>query len=276
MQNRSFVANIKKGVSIRLASLFKNPYKNVGISWIKIKELKHLAPGKRRKQTFLDKTIYFTAPSEFLYGVKEIFINEIYKQEFQPFPYIIDCGANIGLSVIYIKERCPEARIIAFEPDEINFSLLQDNIASFGYSNVILKKEAVWTKNTQLNFTESGSMSSRIDDSAGINNKMVNAVRLKDLLTERIDFLKMDIEGAEYAVIEDIKENLSYVKNLFIEYHGTFQQTHELSDILAWITKSGFSCYIKEAAAVYKSPFLRDGRENYAYDVQLNIFCFRN
>lgn len=275
MQNRSFITNIKKGIELRIASLFINPYKKYGISWLKIKELKHLPPGKLRHQQFLNKKISFIAPSEFLYGLKEIFVDEIYKQEFHKDSYIIDCGANIGLSVIYCKEACPGARIVAFEPDDRNFDLLQVNISSFGYSNVLLRKEAVWIENTQLNFTGSGSMSSRIGETQEIDTKIVKAIRLKDLLVETVDFLKIDIEGAEYTVLKDIQENLTQVKNMFIEYHGSFKQTQELTDMLSWITKKGFSYYIKEAAPVYPTPFLRNNREKYDYDVQLNIFCFR-
>jgi len=275
MQNRSFISNLKNGISRRIGTFFENPYKKLGLNWIRVKELKHLPAGKLRSISFLNKTIQFIAPAEFLYGVKEIFIEEIYKQVLPSNPLVIDCGANIGLSIIYIKENYPQARIIAFEPDETNFKLLEDNIRSFGYSNVLLRKEAVWIADTELQFAGTGSMSSRIDEHAEKDTKKVIAIRLKNLLNERVDFLKIDIEGAEYAVLKDIKERLVNVDNLFVEYHGNFKQTGELSNMLTWITEQGFSYYIKEAAPVYSTPFYRPKRELYEYDVQLNIFCFR-
>jgi FkbM family methyltransferase len=275
MQNSSFISNLKKGISARLSSFFKNPYRKVGLSWLQIKKLKHLSPGKIRRYRFLKKEIYFAAPAEFLHGVREIFIEELYKQELPGSPYIIDCGANIGLSVIYTKEHYPGARIIAFEPDEMNFKLLEDNIRSFGYSNIFLRKEAVWIDNTELQFAGLGSMSSKINDSSGVPTKTVKAIRLKDLLSEKVDFLKIDIEGAEYAVLKDIRDSLKNVQNLFVEYHGNFNQTGELTNMLTWINEQGFSYYIKEAAPVYVTPFLRRKRDVYEYDVQLNIFCFR-
>jgi len=274
MQNRSFVSNLTKGISKRAGSYFHNPYKKVGFGWFTLKQLKHLPPGKLRSVSFLNKPIYFIAPTEFLYGVKEIFIEEIYKQNLPANPIIIDCGANIGLSVIYLKEHHPDARIIAFEPDETNFNLLEKNINSFGYSNISLRKEAAWIENTELQFSSTGSMSSRIGNS-GTSTKTINAIRLKDLLTEKIDFLKIDIEGAEYAVLKDIKDSLLNVANLFVEYHGGFNQTRELTNMLEWITEQGFNYYIKEAAPVYRTPFFRESKTIYDYDVQLNIFCFR-
>jgi hypothetical protein len=89
-----------------------------------------------------------------------------------------------------------------------------------------------------------------------------------------VDFLKLDIEGAEYKVLKDITENLHYVTNMFVEYHGTFPQNNELVEIFEIISKAGFRFYIKEAANNYPYPFLPKPRK-LDYDVQLNIFCFK-
>jgi hypothetical protein len=62
---------------------------------------------------------------------------------------------------------------------------------------------------------------------------------------------------------------------MFIEYHGSFAQNDELLEIFEIIVKSGFKFYIKEAAINYEHPFLQK-QEKLNYDVQLNIFCFRN
>jgi len=276
MQNRSFVYNLKKGIGKRINKLFSNPYRETGLNWFDIKKLKHLPSGKLRSHSFLGKQISFIDPAEFLHGVKEIFIEELYKQDLPPRPYILDCGANIGLSVIYLKKRFPEARIVAFEPDDTNFDLLEKNVEAYNFKDITLRKEAVWTQQTTLNFAGSGSMSSRIDESGNSDTKLVKAIRLKDLLTERVDFLKIDIEGAEYAVLNDIKDDLHRILHLFIEYHGSFAQASHLNGILDWVTKAGFSYYIKEAASVFNTPFSRGQREGFDYDVQLNLFCFRD
>ncbi|MGC4103701.1 FkbM family methyltransferase [Ferruginibacter sp.] len=275
MQNRSFIGNLKKGISKRIRGLFHNPYAKTGLSWMKIKQLKHLPSGQPRQQDFFGKILHFIDPPELLHGIKEIFVEEIYKQTLPPTAYIIDCGANIGLSVIYMKQLYPDAKIIAFEPDAKNFALLEKNVSSFQCKNVSLRKEAVWIADTELYFATAGSMSSKIEQEATSSTTIVKATRLKNLLTEPVDFLKIDIEGAEYAVLEDIRENLHNVKNLFIEYHGSFAQNNELTSIFNWIQQQGFSYYIKEAAPIYPTPFQRNDRVGFDYDVQLNIFCFR-
>jgi len=276
MQKKSLVKNLWSGIGKRLLSMTTNPYNKVGLNWLQLKYYKHLPAGKLRKHKLFGNDVYFHSAQEFLYGLKEIFLEEVYKQNLSPQPFVIDCGANIGLSIIYMKQHFPDAEIIAFEPDEKNFALLTRNVSSFNFKHVDSRKEAVWIENTFLNFSNEGSMSSKIEADNRANSNKVKAVRLKDLLTRDVDFLKIDIEGAEYRVLTDIEEKLSLVKNLFLEYHGTFDQNRELTTIFDMLSANGFHYYIKEAAAIHEHPFLKRKSISTSYDIQLNIFCFRN
>ena len=147
---------------------------------------------------------------------------------------------------------------------------------SFGYTNVKICKEAVWKENTTLHFSNEGSMGSKIEIDNTNNTVDIKAVRLKEFINRQVDFLKIDIEGAEYEVLKDIADQLSFVKNMFLEYHGKFSQNRELTELINIVTNAGFSYYIKEAACLYPTPFSRVKNPNTDYDVQLNIFCFRN
>ncbi|HXD77556.1 MAG TPA: FkbM family methyltransferase [Puia sp.] len=260
----------------RLQSVFDNPYKKVNINWFYEKYYKHLSAGKIRSHKVFGKDFFFCSPQEFLHGLKEIFVEELYKQELNGKSYIIDCGANMGMSIIYLKRLCPDAEIIGFEPDETNFDLLTRNIGSYGFKDITIKKEAVWKEDTVLHFSNAGSMSSKIVHASTGTSLEVKAIRLKTFLTRPVDFLKMDIEGAEFEVIMDAAESLFHVKNLFIEYHGCFDQQKELSTLLNMLSGKGFNYYIKEAASVYDHPFSRVRNPIIPYDIQLNIFCFRS
>ena len=277
MQNTSFLSNLIKGIRKRSSKIFSNPYQKLNIGPIKHKYLKHLPTGQLRRHSMPGGVVHYTSPQELLHGLKEIFIEQLYKTKLPPDAYIIDCGANIGLSVIYFKQLVPNAKIIAFEPDGKNAELLKRNADSFNLQNVEIRQEAVWIDNTTLSFKSEGTMSSKIDESIQNGENKVQAIRLKELLNRKIDFLKIDIEGAEYEVLKDIKENLHFVQNMFFEYHGSFQQNNELLEIFDIIHGAGFKFYIKEAANVYNHPFLSSEEHNqHAYDLQLNIFCFRN
>lgn len=274
-KSNTFYENLFKGIKLRLKKIFYNPYSQININWFFLKYLKHLPPDKIHSHQLLNHKTFFYGGPEYLHGLHEIFIGNIYKQKLPENAYILDCGAHIGLSVIYIKNICPSANIIAFEPDIQNYSILKKNILSHNLKGIEVRREAVWNENTILSFIQDGNMSSKIGTDLTNNTVNVTAIRLKDFLNKNVAFLKLDIEGAEYKVLKDIQENLHFVTNMFIEYHGTFEQTHELLEIFEIILKAGFKFYIKEAANNYAHPFYPEQRK-LDYDVQLNIFCFRN
>lgn len=272
----AFLKNTIRGIIKKITSIAHNPYKDVGISWFKVKYYKHLPSGKLRKQRLNGKYIYFLSPQELLHGLNEIFIDKIYSSNLPENPFILDCGSNIGLSIIYFKKEHPGATIIAFEPDEKNFELLTRNIDSQDLKGITLLKKAVWKQNTLLEFSNESSMSSKIQTGEIPGSKKVEAIRLGDWLNQKVHFLKIDIEGAEFEVLTDIETKLSNVENMFIEYHGTYQQEQELTRIFNIISSAGFKYYIKEALPIYKSPFKKIKNPAINYDIQLNIFCFRN
>ena len=273
--SNSIYKNLIHGIKITIKSTFHNPYKKVNVNRFLLNFFKLLPPNKTHTHNLFGHKTYFQGGLEYLHGLKEIFVDGIYDQDLPENAYILDCGAHIGLSVIYLKGICPSAKIICFEPDRKNYSTLQKNILSHNLKEIDAKNEAVWIKNTELNFIQQGTMSSKIggDDE---NTVKVKAVKLKDFLNRKVDFLKLDIEAAEYMVLKDISENLINIEKMFIEYHGVFNQKNELLEILNIISTAGFDFYIKEAFPVYGRPFLFQKKDLDSYDLQLNIFCFRN
>ncbi|MEJ7830307.1 MAG: FkbM family methyltransferase [Segetibacter sp.] len=257
----------------RLKRIPGNRYSKAGLKWLDIRIIKNLPSNKINTISFQGSKLTIFGRHEFLHALDEIFIDEIYKLNLEAKTTILDCGANIGLSIIYLKKQTPTARIIAFEPDEKNFTLLEKNMHSFGLTNVEIKKEAVWIDNTMLNFSNNGSMSSKIDPT--VKGASVKASRLKDFLHQKVGFLKLDIEGAEYLVLKDIEDELVNVENMFLEYHGKFEQNNELCEILDIVRRQGFKFYIKEASVIHQHPFIHQKHSAVSYDIQLNIFCFR-
>ena len=271
---KSLLQNISAGISTRLTGERRHQYKKANLNWVKIKYLKHLPANKIHRHTLAGRITYFRGGPEYLHGLKEIFIEEIYKQALPENSFVLDCGAHIGLSVVYIKNICPTANIIAFEPDAENYSLLQRNIQSHGLERIEARQEAVWINNTTLQFSQDGNMGSKIQKGPKNGTVSVNATRLRDFLTTKVNFLKLDIEGAEYVVLQDIQDKLHLVNSMFIEYHGTYLQNRELVGIFNLIEKCGFKFYIKEAADNHSQPLAKNDSLT-DYDVQLNIFCFR-
>ena len=210
--------------------------------------------------------------------INELFLEEIYRfRAARPDPRILDCGANVGLSIIYFKHLYPAARITAFEPDAEIFGVLEDNVRRFGFAHVALRREAVWKENGELRFVSDGGFGGRTETGTDIPAAAtsVRAVRLRDFLEEPVDLLKIDIEGAEMAVMQDCRGHLSNVERLFVEFHGRRDEPQHLGTLLDCVRDAGFRYQIKDAVGT-AHPFIPEERGGGVFDLQLNIFANRD
>lgn len=226
---------------------------------------------------FFGKPFHFTHGPSFIHSIDELFHDEIYKFiSYKKYPYIIDCGANIGLSIAYFKSLYPEAEILAFEPDEQIFKILENNIPFIENNvNINIERKAVWTEDTTLEFFSEGALAGSLVTDFGKKNNIIKiqAVDFKKYLNREIDFLKIDIEGSENALIFDIKDKLANVKNLFLEYHGLIGEEQNLGEILNLLKEVGFQYYIRVAGETIQFPYCGEKPRN--FNQQLNIFCYR-
>lgn len=180
---------------------------------------------------------------------EEIFVHRHYLFEaLSSRPLIIDCGSNIGMSVLFFKWLYPAAEILAFEPDPATFSLLQRNVSANGLSDVRLMNSAVCDLDGPVDFyvdpEHPGSllMSMR---RARLPKQRVTAsgIRLSHHIHRRVDLLKMDIEGAEELVIQDLvaQGKLTLVNELIFEYHHHIDATADgLGELLRVLEEHGF------------------------------------
>ena len=82
--------------------------------------------------------------SHALFLIHEIFVNtEYYFHTLVARPRIVDCGANIGMSVIFFKAVYPDADVLAFEPDAVSFAGLRRTIETNGLVSVVAEQAAV-------------------------------------------------------------------------------------------------------------------------------------
>lgn len=197
---------------------------------------------------------------------QEIFLNKDYDIVVESEkPFFIDAGANIGLATLYLKCKHPSAEVICFEPSKNIRKLLECNIETQNLSNVRIMPCALSSKNGTFEFTVpeqdslAGSLRSIIEPQE-INKEVVEVKRLSPFIDKQCDFIKLDIEGAEYAVLNDIKKKLNIVNNIFIEYHGEANATsNDLVNITSILVKHGFKFHVSKAFGTDKytkiSPF---------------------
>jgi len=239
-------------------------------------ELTRLAalPRFTRSDTrLLGPTITLPDSASFVWTYRDIFQRELYAfRARSERPYIIDGGANIGLSVLYFKRLYPLAEIVAFEPDPYIFGLLQQNLRSHGHDDVRLERCALWSSETRLSFHGDGADGGRVvqEDAGGT---AVQAVRLRPFLDRRVDLLKLDVEGAETEVLRDCRDALDKVESLYLEYHSTVGQPQTLHVVLEILASAGFRVQVLPCS-VMSRPLI-DPPVASGMDLQLHVFGTR-
>lgn len=185
--------------------------------------------------------------------VGDVLRREVYRfHATRPDPLVLDCGANIGLSVLYAKTLYPGARIHAFEPDPAVFLYLEENVARAGLDGVESHRVAVAGRRGTLAFWSDGKYSSTLADyhegppEPGWKRVEVEAVPLADYLVESVDFLKMNIEGAEWDALEAAADRLQLVSELVVEYHHLPGLPRTLHKILELLHDSGFEYVVSD------------------------------
>lgn len=209
----------------------------------------------------------------FLFMADEIFHREVYKfNSNKEKPYIIDCGANIGLSVIYFKKLYPHAEIIAFEPYNIAIDAFKFNTKNL--DNILLIEKGLSSKSAKVEFYPEGSDGSRIAIAGDINTYKITTEKLSPYLNRSVEFLKIDIEGSEMDVIRECRNSLKNIESMYIEYHSLESKHDELDELLSIVKEAGFSFYIEAGGIRSKSPFMKI-ESRLGYKMLVSIFCYR-
>lgn len=170
-------------------------------------------------------------------------------------PFIIDGGSNIGLATLFFKEVYPNAEILCFEPDPNAFKMLQKNIAINQITGTTLVNSALSKQDGEVDFF--GQIFVDSPDARGnsiintwgtqrtiSNTTKVKSAKLSYYINSEVDFLKLDIEGAEQQVLEDLeKENkLKFIKEMVIEFHESckIQQVNDINILINLLSKHNF------------------------------------
>lgn len=142
---------------------------------------------------------------------------------------VIDAGANCGhLSILFSKLVGENGIIYAFEPDRYNIKRILKNkhLNEDLLNNIVIEDMLLWNENTLIDFNEAGTVASSvvwISESDKCIKKQ--AIRIDDWVAKnnlkKLDFIKMDIEGAETEALEGCIETIKKYKPNFAiaSYH---------------------------------------------------------
>lgn len=190
---------------------------------------------------------------------RDIFVGKEYFFETEnDKPLILDCGAHIGLSVLYFKTLYPLAQIIAFEPNPDSFQLLTLNIQQNNLTNIqpinaaVSEKdgsaELIISNETKTPWTWGDAIVKNPWQSPDtIKTIKVKTERLSKYINQNIDLIKLDIEGSETVVMNEIKNKLTRVHHIMMEFHGnSLNETNNLEQIVELLEENSFTYTIKQ------------------------------
>lgn len=128
--------------------------------------------------------------------------------EFKEDEVFIDAGAlDLGTSARFAKlckDNNVNFKIYAFEPDRISYKKCKDVLSNTSFPNLKLYNQGLWHENTTLYFSEQGNGSSRImQQEMPVSAKVVS---LDSCITDKVTYIKMDIEGAELNALKGSRE----------------------------------------------------------------------
>lgn len=161
-------------------------------------------------------------------------LNDIYEpqvwkclmQEIRTGDNFVDVGAFVGLYSVAVGLRVGSSgRIWAFEPDLANFDLLTQHIAINALEKIVVAKNmAVSNKTLSAVFVSGKGSESHLATDLNAQGKRISIIALQEFFgQQRVDVLKVDVEGFEQAVLEgamELLKNLQFrPRSIFIEMH---------------------------------------------------------
>ena len=217
---------------------------------------------------FLGYRLEYSNQSHALFLIHEIFVNAAYLFDSpNPRPRILDCGANIGMAVLFFKAFRPDAEVVAFEPNPMAFARLVRTIDVNRLRGVQAENVAVADKDGTIALYSSpsdpGSLTGSIDPAwGGGAGREVRAVRLSARIREPIDFLKLDVEGAEYDVIRDLIDTdaIRWVREAAIEYHELDTKQDAVPRMMTALQAVGFEVSVTATDAAHRVGLIRARR----------------
>ena len=253
-------------------NMLKGKYWSLG----RYKEVKNLK--------FLNYTLSIPDFPSFYYQAKDIFLEESFKfikkeDQKEEDLIIYDCGANIGAVSLYLHSLYPKAKIKVFEADPKIAVYLKENIKNNAINpkNIKIIEKAVWIDDNGITFhsegADGGSVSNKIKEDT--ETVKIKTLRLKTLLEkeDRIDYLKIDIEGAEKEVLIDCKDQLSKVKYLSFEYHSKVGEIANLGEILHILENLNFK-YLFNQHQFVSQVFINYKNKTWnEYDMLIDIYA---
>lgn len=174
----------------------------------------------------LDLTINYASFPAFIFLFNEIFCRRVYPKT-DGLKVFYDGGAHIGLTSLWYKLWNPHLKVVTFEPDPASSKLLELNLRSNGIKSFKNYTLALAAKKSQQIFYCLDDPIQNLDSGLRLNQQLsyhtlsVKTDQLSRYIKRPVSLLKLDIEGSEYSVIDDLirSKKIQLIDQMVIEAH---------------------------------------------------------
>ena len=186
-----------------------------------------------------------------LYG--DIFIQQDYAppRPLPPRPRILDIGGFLGLASIYFIWRYPDCRLVCVEPNPFAFDAMRQAVAGFAArrgAEVAFLNKAVGVADGMATLTIDGaepinvaaSLTDRVDAARNRISVAVKVVDVRSLLAGGVDFMKLDVEGMEYPLLESGAIIPNTVRSFAVELHDVERHRPQMRSIARRLLDLGY------------------------------------
>ncbi len=161
----------------------------------------------------------------------EPLVGELEHYNLDPKGVAMDLGGHFGMVAISLAKKVPQGKVIVYEADPNNFKILQNNILLNGVNNILAFNKGVYDHADHLEFYSGGGYTSSFQKTDYVEQKLnsfekinVDVVPLdderKNWSIERLDLIKIDIEGSEVKAVKGARNLLkNFFPDLMIETH---------------------------------------------------------
>jgi len=222
--------------------------------------------------------------------VYEPFMTEVVRKMIKPNNYVIDIGANIGYYTLLFSKLVGEGgKVYAFEPASIPYSILLKNIEINNLKNIVVEKMAVSDKKGTATLYLADNLGHSKIGKPDYNQKVKNNVEVNSISLDeyfytykgKIDFIKIDVEGAEYLVWKGMVNLIQQNRNIKIITEFTPNFLEEMgvapSMFIDFILVHGFTIYDideRKKKLIRSNPPLILNK--YKRKISGNLLCIRD
>ena len=189
----------------------------------------------------------------------DTFSNKYHLPPFQlgPEPVILDLGANVGYTAAHLATLYPNAKVFAYEMDHNNYEIAKQNLFHFPHAKIF--HAAVWGSDGSVGYdSNSEAWGFHIINDGGekICAKSMQTIICQNSL-KKIDYVKMDVEGAEANILESDCGWLQSVMSIKIELHQCFNPKANFENCMKILKEHDFECkkdqFHKNCLIAYRS-----------------------